>query len=384
MTKKCGIVTITVGSNYGNRLQNYAMQTVVKQMGYIPETIQYKSSYELEPKKIELSKIEKIKRKILKLKKIGIKHIWNIAEKKLFKKKILKEKENYRTKCFEDFINNNIKMSEKKYNSKSDLEELNKEYDVFITGSDQVWNPFWEGKEEIFYLTFADKEKRIAYAPSFGVSSIPENQKSFYKKNLLEVTHISTREQQGRNIIKQLTGKEVPVVLDPTFLLKKEDWDKVAVIPKENRKYLFTYFLGILSSKRKKQIEKFAKENKLEIVSMYENWNYKSNFGGPAEFLGLIKNAEYICTDSFHGAVFSLLYNKPFTVMDREEATEQKGEKMNSRIETLLEKFELEKCKNFLNKDKDNNYNIDFKLANEKIEEERKEAFKYLKNALGI
>lgn len=382
MKKKCGIATISIGANYGNRLQNYAVQSIMKKNGYDPETIDYEPSYKLEYTNI--GKVDKIKNLILKCKKMGIDYTYNIVGKKTFKRKIMNEKENYRKKCFEDFIHDYIKMSDKKYNSKSDLKELNNQYDVFITGSDQVWNPYWEGKDEFYYLTFADKEKRIAYAPSFGVSEIPESQKKFYKNNLSEMIHISTREEQGKEIVKQLINKEVQVVLDPTLLLKKEDWNQVAKIPENKNKYLLTYFLGIVSAKRKKMIKDFAKENKLEIVSMYEDWNSKSNFGGPSEFLGLIQNAEYICTDSFHGAVFSILYNKPFTVMDREEVKEQKEKKMNSRIETLLEKFDLQKCKEFLEKDSNKEFIINFTLANEKLEKEREESLKYLKNALEI
>lgn len=378
--KKCGIVTITTGMNYGNRLQNYAIQRVLENFNYIPETIDYEPSYKMEKEKI--SKLEKIKTKILRCKIMGLEYIWNIIEKNIFKKEIFKEKENYRKKCFEDFIRNNIRFSNEKYNCKSNLKQLNKEYDVFITGSDQVWNPYWEGKDEIFYLTFADKKKRITYAPSFGVSEIPDEQKDFYKKNLTEIPNISVREEKGKEIIKELTGMEAKVVADPTFLLEKEKWDKIAKKPKNEKKYLFTYFLGILSAKRKRKIKKFAKMHNLEIISMYEFWNEKSSFGGPSEFLGLIKNAEYICTDSFHGAVFSIIYNKPFTIMDREDIKDQKEKKMNSRIETLLKNFHLQQCKEFLNKDQQGKFIIDYTDTNKELENKRKEALEYLKLVL--
>lgn len=380
MKKKCGIVTIATGANYGNRLQNYALQSVVKKMGYIAETIDYIPSYS--DKKEKISKIDKVKNKILRCKKMGISYIWKILQKNTFKKKIIQEKESYREKCFKNFISNYIKISDKTYNCKSNLKELNDLYNVFIVGSDQVWNPYWEGKDEIFYLTFTDKKNRIAYAPSFGVSQIPDQQKNFYKKCISEISNISVREEKGKEIIQELTGRNAQVVLDPTFLLRKEEWNQAVKEPVISKKYLFTYFLGILSAKRKRQIKKFAKMHNLEIISMYEFWDENSSFGGPSEFLGLIKNAEYICTDSFHGAVFSIIYNKPFTVMEREDIKNQKEKKMNSRIETLLKNLHLQQCKEFLNKNEQGKFIIDYMDTNKEIENKRRESLEYLRSSL--
>lgn len=381
METKCGILTITIGSNYGNRLQNYALQCVIKNFGYFPETIDYTPSYMLNKKK---EKNKPIKNNFLKLKKIGFSHLFNIINKKILRRKRIKEKEVYRRQCFNDFIDQYICMSSQQYDSNSDFNQLNEIYNFFIVGSDQVWNPYWEGRDEFFYLTFTNNEKKIAYAPSFGVSQIPENQKKIYQKNLSSFSNISIREEQGQKIIKNLINSDVPILLDPTFLLKKDEWDQIVVESTDKENYILTYFLGIISSKRKRKIKKFAKKNNLKIISMYEDWNPKSNFGGPSEFVGLIKNATYVCTDSFHGAVFSIIYNKPFTVMEREEINNQTNHKMNSRIETLLKNMQLQKCQSFLTKNEDGRFDISFEVANKRIEDDRKKSFEYLKKSLNI
>ena len=168
------------------------------------------------------------------------------------------------------------------------------------------------------------------------------------------------------------------MLVDPTMLLTAEEWDKVSKKPKmlKNNKYILNYFLGELSEERKKEIERVAKENDCEIVNILdENSPYYEC--GPSEFLYLEKNAFLICTDSFHSSVFAILYNTPFLVFNRED----KIASMNSRIETLLSKFNLEDRKykeKITSKDLKANYGEAYKI----LEQEREKSRKFLEKAL--
>ena len=196
---------------------------------------------------------------------------------------------------------------------------------------------------------------------------------------------ISVREKVGENIIKKLTNRtDVEVLIDPTMLLNPEEWDIVAKRPKQidllkNKKYILNYFLGELSENRKKEIERVAKENNCDIINILDK---KSPFyqTGPSEFLYLEKNAFLICTDSFHSSVFAILYNNPFIVFSREG----NGCEMNSRIETLLNKFKLENRMFNDNKIDIENLQLDYNNSYKILEKERIKSKKYLMKALNI
>ena len=234
---------------------------------------------------------------------------------------------------------------------------------------------------DIDFLTFAPKEKRNSFSASFGINEVPKDMVEYYKKNLLGLNNISVREDAGKKIIQDLTGRtDVDVLVDPTMLLTAKEWDKVSRKPVQLKtdKYILNYFLGELSEKRKKEIEKVAKENNCEIINILDKNNpfYQT---GPSEFLYLEKNAFLICTDSFHSSVFAILYNRPFLVFDREDNLA----KMNSRIETLLKKFNLQdrKYKGTITKE---NLEHDYKEAYKILEEEKDKTMKFLKKALDI
>ena len=350
--KKIAILTINDDNNYGNRLQNYAVQETLKKLNIQVETI----SNQLE--------IRYIKKKI----KYIIKFFLQIVPK--YKRYIKFTK-----------FNKNIKYSKYHIDINHIPKNLSKKYDVFFTGSDQVWNPNFGRMTDIDFLTFAPKEKRNSFSASFGINEVPKEMVEYYKKNLLGLNNISVREDTGKKIIKDLTGRtDVDVLVDPTMLLTAEEWDKVSRKPVQLKtdKYILNYFLGELSEKRKKEIEKVAKENNCEIINILDKNNpfYQT---GPSEFLYLEKNAFLICTDSFHSSVFAILYNRPFLVFDREDNLA----KMNSRIETLLKKFNLQdrKFNGIITKE---NLEHDYKEAYKILEEEKDKAMKFLKKALDI
>lgn len=241
-----------------------------------------------------------------------------------------------------------------------------------------MWNPKFARLSDVDLLSFARPEQRISFSASFGISELPEKAKEKAKKELEKFKAISVREDRGKEIVEELTKrKDVEVLVDPTMLLTAEEWDKVSKKPeqlKEDR-YILNYFLGSLSEERKKEIERIAKENNCKIINILDKNSpfYKT---GPSEFLYLEKNAFLICTDSFHSSVFAILYNRPFIVFDREGSET----KMNSRLETLLNKFQLNN-RWFNNQIDKMQLEVDYKETYEILEKERGKACEFIEHA---
>jgi len=193
---------------------------------------------------------------------------------------------------------------------------------------------------------------------------------------------ISVREFEGAKLIKDLTGKEVATVLDPTMLLDTSEWEKVLEEPevKPKKKYLLTYILGDVSLERRNFIERVAEKYNLEIVNLLDETQPEFYNTGVGEFLWFFKNAEVIFADSFHAGVFSILYEKPFYILNR--AGMKQKHNMNSRFDTLLSAFELQD--RFL-KEYDIekvNFDVDYTKAGQILERRREESLNFLRNAL--
>lgn len=328
--KKIGIITITDYTNYGNRLQNYATQEVLRKMGYSVESI----------KNSQISSNKSIKNFIRKTKVKGLKESLYAVKRRLQEKKT-KSFYNERELKFREFSKNYISETDFYITIDSIPKDLDSKYDFFITGSDQVWNPIYRNESPIDFLQFASIEKRIAFSPSFGVSEIPERNKKNYSKWINEMKSISIREEAGEKIIKDLTGRSSEVLVDPTLLLSREEWLSISTETsiKPKQKFFLTYFLGEMSQTIKKEMEQFGSDNNLIMINLNDVGNKESFMVDPSEFIGLINSATAIFTDSFHGTVFSIIMNKPFIVYDRVENGESK---MSSRIDTLLKKFKME------------------------------------------
>lgn len=370
--KKVAIITLNGYFNYGNRLQNYALQESIGRLGFEVETLINNTQFNTK-QTCMLDKIKKIKEK-------NMKEVYEIFYRKI-ENHIYKDLKKKRTQIFKDFSLEHI--NETDYISENHIpEDLLIKYDYFVTGSDQVWNPNYRKGSFIEFLTFAPPEKRIAYAPSFGVSEIPEEYIENYKKWLSEMPHLSVREDAGADIIKKLTGRDVPVLVDPTMLLTKEDWLSISKTPsnKPMKNYLLTYFLGEISKDRKKLIIEIAKRNELEIVNLSQVKDKIPFLTGPSEFIDYVNSASLFCTDSFHGAVFSILLEKPFIMFKRKG----KSPSMNSRIETLLTKFKLESRLVQNIKSNEQIFEIDYSHVPPILQKERDSSINYLKNALNI
>lgn len=346
------IITICDNNNYGNRLQNYAMSNVIMNIGLENVTLWEKKENGLK------QYIKLIIKQILSIKNLN------------YRKQIL----------FEKFTRNNISN---KYIDLEKLEEINNRFNYFIVGSDQIWNYNFGHAQEKDFLKFANSNKTISYAPSFGISNIDDEWKERISDGVNHIKYLSVREQQGAKIIKELTGRDAQVVLDPTLLLSKKEWCKIQKKPKKmiKEKYILTYFLGEKTQKLSEEINKLRKDNNLKVINLCDIEDKDFYSCGPSEFLYLFNHAELVLTDSFHACVFSMIFNKPFYVFDRNS----KGMKsMNSRLDTLLSTFKQEQRKINSLEGIEDVFACDYKESYEILKVKQNESLSFLKNALNI
>lgn len=248
---------------------------------------------------------------------------------------------------FEQFSRAHLRISAQHYAQAGELAASALPYDVLLSGSDQIWNPkiFPDGAfDPVFFGAFSQK-RRIAYAPSFGIPSIPEEMQAELRGYLNGFSHLSVRETQGREIVKHIAGSEVPVVLDPTLLLTAADWAAMAHHPADypTGGYILCYCIskpGALTP----YIAQLSRETGLPVVQLcgirqkVHPHARQILDAGPAEFLDLFRNAAYVVTNSFHGTVFSVQFHKPFftTVSPAELAAPER-----SRIASILGRLGL-------------------------------------------
>lgn len=356
---KVSIVSLFGYFNYGNRLQNYAVQEVLHSLGCKTQVIYVQTFRE---------SIKNLIKSIIYY--FGVYRWIKNADAKEIK---LKKEKKFRL-FNKKFIN--IKL----YSSVSDIEDV----DFFILGSDQVWNPkrYNEIKKQLFFLTFAEPSKRICFSPSFGLSAIPLPWKNYFKEKLMEFPRLSVREKRGAQIIKELTGRDAEVLIDPTLMLDKEQWLKIAKRPKNvnfDSKYVFNYFLGDMPDKAKLDGKRMCEELKGNIYNIMDPNTPDLYISDPAEFLYLIEHAAIVQTDSFHACVFSFLFGKPFLLYAREG----KDTDMFSRMETLFSTFGLKR--KFVDSGLKNEiYECDYTYGYEKLNAEREKVIIFLKQSMGI
>ena len=352
---KIGIITICDDGNLGNRLQNYAVQKTLEGV---------RSNISAETLK-NTSKIGSMRRAIT-----------------CIKRAILKIRYTKRSTNFMEF-NKAIKMSSKTYDYRRNNRRLAELYDYFLVGSDQVWNPNYGWLTPIDLLEFARPEQRIAFSASFGVDRIPSNRKKEVAEQLMKFKRISVREDRGKEIVEELTGrKDIEVLVDPTMLLGAEEWGRVAKRPDgvdDGEKFILVYFLGGLAPEKRHAIEKISKKMDWKIIDIFDKTS-KYFSCGPKEFLWLEKNAELICTDSFHSSVFAIINERPFVAFDRGG----NDAKMNSRLDTLIAKFRLKN--RWFNGEEitPENMNIDYSGTKIILSEERRKSHNFIKKALDI
>lgn len=221
---------------------------------------------------------------------------------------------------FEDFSRRHLHISPHRYESFAELQGAALPYDLILSGSDQIWNPtiFPDGRfDPVFFGAFSQRRK-IAYAPSFGVPRIPPEMEAELRGYLEQFSHLSVREGRGALIVRELSGRDAPVVLDPTLLPSREDWASMASSHAcTGRGYILCYCISA-PGPLEPYIRRLAEETGLPVVQLCgvrRKVHPRARCvldAGPAEFLGLFRDASFVCTNSFHGTVFSVQFQKPF------------------------------------------------------------------------
>ena len=355
---KIGIVTLFDSTNFGNKLQNYALQEILKQYAEDVVTIKNKPF----PKNIK----EKIFR------------VSPLAE-SVFINRIFGKK---RKAAILGFANKYIDASSRCYFYDRKCTVKPENCDYYCAGSDQIWNPELGRTGGFNYLDFSPKERNFSFSASFGISSIQNQYKNDVENGLKNIGKISVREETGLKIVNELSGKkDAEVLIDPTLYISEEKWANVAMKPNgfKECKYLLTYFLGGVSKERKKKIETFATQHKMEILDVM-NPGSKFYAIGPDEFIYLIKNARFVCTDSFHASAFSFIFNTPLAILMREGT----GANMGSRLETLANKFSFkDRLVSDDNLD-EHLMNVDYSEGKFILEEERRKVDNFLNDVFTL
>lgn len=273
---------------------------------------------------------------------------------------------------------NKIIPSQTFFECKMIPEEIGKEFDYFIAGSDQIWNYHFSSDQfNDFFLKFAEKEKRIAISASFGIEELPKEWYKEYRDSLNGFSSISVREEAGAAIIKKLLGTEVPVLIDPTMMLTKEEWLNVSRKPRVecSKSYILKYYLG--DEEESEKIDVWAKENGYEVYELLNKDIPELYSAGPGEFISLISNASLICSDSFHCIVFAIIFSKPFIVYERQG----KENYMASRLDTLLKKFGFQnRWKHLLTQDE--YLKCDYSAVPDLLKKEQEKFTEYLSEAI--
>nr|WP_243164678.1 polysaccharide pyruvyl transferase family protein [Catenibacillus scindens] len=264
-------------------------------------------------------------------------------------------------------------------------------YEAVITGSDQLWSPAGLPTNFFNLMFVPDKIRKISYASSFGVKQIPWYQIKRTAYYLNRIDYISMRENRGAEIVKELTGRKVPVILDPVFMFDKSGWEKLIPVNKEfNHPYIFAYFLG-KNSEYREVVREAANQLGCKVVTLRHLDQYVADdekFGdfapydvGPDRFLNLLRDAKYICTDSYHGSCFSIIHQKPFIIFSR--YSENSKHSKNSRIETLCDNLELQdrKYNRSMNLVDQLESKIDYEIVNEHLKKLKKITEDFLNQA---
>lgn len=363
--KRIGIITLhdllQPSVNYGNRLQYYATQSVIKKLGY--------TVFEIVLEDIKISNSEYLKfliHKMLDFRKTTRKQYWYCFQKLLAYRKF-----------------------EKKYLYNIKCEHINAipDMDYYAVGSDQVWNAKWYEKDNIkkdlFLLTFAKSEQKICISPSFGTDSVPDEWKNWFKRHLATFPALAVREESGARIIKELTGRDAEVLIDPTLMLDAEEWRKIArpnKIVSRKKPYIFTYFLGGITAQAQADIDAINANGAYNEYHAMDLTNIDMYAMDPGQFVYMIEHADIILTDSFHACVFSFLFDKPFLVYSREGVENN----MFSRMETLFNKFDL--ARKYRQSDAEieieNLFEHDYSVGKAALSIERTKFRNYLNNCL--
>lgn len=366
--KRTATITWINFRNFGTFLQAYALQQVIKSIGFEHTII----SDEIIVKRMMMQRhgmIFCVKR-----------FFYNIYKRIPLNNCCVKgfEKSDSMYKQFSD----NFLTIDKDWKSAKDL---NSRYDIFICGSDQIWSPVKDIFNSFYYLSFTDK-KKVAYAPSIGVNSYPEEFRDRVKSLLESFSNISVREENGAKLLRSFVNKEITTVLDPTLLLTSEQWEKII----KKNEMIEPYILCYLLTYNQTYIDfvyKYAKERNVKLKFFITDKRYLAYadiplFVGPKEFLGEIHGTSYFFTDSFHGTIFAIQFKKRFAAFKRFKDAD--GKNQNSRLDNLFDILNLNNY--FIAEDGLSEITqlpeIDYNRVHATLNEKREKSISFLSNAL--
>lgn len=369
--KKIGILTFHNAHNYGAVLQAYALKTKLNRMGHEASVLNYQNKY-IARNYRKVFHIDFWKRDILPSR-------WG---------KVLREVRDVfyglpewqrQWKVFEDFITEKLLDGDSRQLTFEEVEAKN--CDVYVLGSDQIWaRELTHGMDPAYFGQFAPEKKKISYAASVPNGSIPENEKPFFKQYLESLSHISVREEKLAQALRDLTDREVDTVIDPTLLLEREDYESLLYEkPLKQEDYVFAYFVvenEMVSRCAKKAAELLG----CELIELHYKKTPQINGenmifdAGPSEFLTYIRDAKMVVTNSFHGTVFSILFQKKFYSVYKE----------NGRIDNLLGFLGLTERHIMTESEIQPTVDINYELAADKLREYRKQSVDFLKKGIEL
>ena len=308
---KVAITTYCGAQNYGALLQAHALMNYVKSIGH----------------ECKLINNWPFDRRWFKPRKT-IEDIW-VTLYQIKKGKV-------RIERYEQFRERYLDLTDT-ISNEQEMEKLNEEFDVFITGSDQVWNCNPSLNTDFFLGFVADDKKKLSYAASFGSENIPVDSRDVVKRYLKRMNHISVREKSGAEIVKSLLGKAPQVVVDPVFLMNRRHWEELAVHPNDE-KYVFVYSTQ-KSERLNKAVKDYSENNNLQIISTHAIPGCKCTVRkdiAPLEFIGYIMDAVYVISTSFHATAFSIIFEKDFCVVPHSQT--------GGRVVNICEDANLNSC----------------------------------------
>lgn len=369
--KKVGIITFHNSYNCGSMLESYAMQTILEKCNMKAEIVNFSSDGQKELYSVwfKNNSIRNI-----------IKNIMLIS----VHSRLVKNNNKY-----EEFKNEHFKLS-KEYKTSDKISE--KDYSIVVAGSDQIWNITIKDSDDAYFLNWVKKARKVAYSPSFGAKNILQysNNPQKYIDYLNDFDALSIRENNGKKWLKELVNKDVEVLLDPTMLLDREDYDKImANDVKIDDKYIFFYSPGF-DSEICSYVKKIADKYNLKVIT----WSTKRyctkrikrfsfslpEYENPAMYLYLMKNAELVITTSYHGTIFSTIYRKKFITVKNGEMY---GD--DDRVITLLEQMNMmdRLIPYEFKEDFDYLADVDYSNYDKKVAKLRKKSMDYIYKNIG-
>ncbi|SMC68862.1 polysaccharide pyruvyl transferase family protein [Papillibacter cinnamivorans] len=365
---KAGLITFHFAHHYGAQLQAYALMAAVDRLGHTCEIIDYRLPHTTGTNRLfqPMSGLRS-----------GVYNAHTALHYPPMKA---------RHDRFEAFVSEHMRLGPRRYETIQELCDDPPRCDVLLAGSDQIWNPFifQSGHfDPSFFLAFPGESPRAAYAPSFGVSSIPDEMQEELRGYLSRFAALSSREARGSEIIEEISGRRAETVLDPTLLLTGEDWSALAKEPDIRSPYILCYFISDFSV-LEPYARRLAAETGLPLVHLAGMRRHIPGSrviydAGPREFLGWFRGASFVLTNSFHGTVFSLQFQKPFfTAVSPKEQIEPS----HSRTYSLLHTLGLSRRIAGLPGEAGLSDPVDYAAAEERLKSEREHSLSFLRAGL--